>query len=68
MVVLLDDPPLNALVVKHWGRLDKGSRGEKLAEVRRLTNDLNAGLATRKGGASLQETLCLLSSDFWRRD
>ena len=58
MVVLLDDPTLNALVVKHWGRLDKGSRGEKLAEVRRLTNDLNAGVGNAEKGSVLYRKHC----------
>jgi putative membrane-bound dehydrogenase-like protein len=41
-VALLDDPDLDALVKKHWGKLDAGTPEEKLAEVRRLNNDVRA--------------------------
>ena len=40
-ITLLEDPELDALVVKHWGQFGK-TREEKLAEVRRLNNDLRA--------------------------
>ena len=42
-VALLDDSQLDALVSKHWGKLQSSTREEKLAEVRRLNNDLRAG-------------------------
>lgn len=41
-VALLEDKGLDALVIKHWGKLDGATREEKLAEVRRLNNDLRA--------------------------
>jgi putative heme-binding domain-containing protein len=41
-VALLENEELDALVLKHWGRLQGGTREEKLAEVRRLNNDLRA--------------------------
>ncbi|MFM8286298.1 MAG: c-type cytochrome, partial [Planctomycetaceae bacterium] len=41
-VALLENEELDALVMKHWGRLQGGTREEKLAEVRRLNNDLRA--------------------------
>src|SRR5262249_7493716 len=34
---------LQTLVRKHWGRVSAGTPEEKLAEMRRLNNDLNAG-------------------------
>ena len=40
-ISLLEDPELDALVIKHWGQFGK-TREEKLAEVRRLNNDLRA--------------------------
>ncbi len=40
-ISLLEDPELDALVIKHWGQFGK-TREEKLAEVRRLNNDVRA--------------------------
>src|SRR5262249_28712445 len=37
------DPQLDALVRKHWGTVTPGTPEEKLAEMRRLANDLRAG-------------------------
>ncbi|HUP80113.1 MAG TPA: hypothetical protein VM260_16280, partial [Pirellula sp.] len=42
-VALLGDSQLDALASKHWGKLQSSTREEKLAEVRRLNNDLRAG-------------------------
>ncbi len=42
-VALHGDSQLDALVTKHWGKLQGSTREEKLAEVRRLNNDLRAG-------------------------
>ena len=42
-VALFGDPALDALVRKHWGAVTIGTPEEKLAEVRRLNNDLRAG-------------------------
>jgi len=41
-VALLGDPELDALVKKHWGNLAAATPEEKLAEVRRLNNDVRA--------------------------
>jgi len=41
-VASFDDADLDALVAKHWGRLESATPEEKLAEVRRLNNDLRA--------------------------
>ena len=40
-ISLLEDPELDSLVTKHWGQFGK-TREEKLAEVRRLNNDVRA--------------------------
>jgi putative membrane-bound dehydrogenase-like protein len=42
-VALFGDPALDSLVRKHWGAVTIGTPEEKLAEVRRLNNDLRAG-------------------------
>ena len=42
-VALHGDPRLDALVRKHWGSVQPGTAEEKLAEIRRLSNDLRAG-------------------------
>lgn len=42
-VALLNDDRMDAIVVQHWGSLKPPTPGEKLAEVRRLNNDLRAG-------------------------
>ncbi len=39
---LFGDPKLDAIIAKHWGQLQSSTREEKLAEVRRLNNDLRA--------------------------
>jgi putative heme-binding domain-containing protein len=41
-VALFEDTAMAALVRRHWGQLQAESRGEMLAEVRRLNNDLRA--------------------------
>jgi putative heme-binding domain-containing protein len=48
-VALHEDDNLNALVRKHWGKIDGGTPEERLADIRRFNNDLRAfgGDATR---------------------
>ncbi len=46
-------PEVDRLIAKHWGRIAPASPGEKLAEVRRLNNDLNAGLGDPANGHKL---------------
>jgi putative heme-binding domain-containing protein len=48
-----EDPALHALVRKHWGAIGQGSAEEKLAEVRRLNNDLRAGTGDARSGQRL---------------
>jgi putative heme-binding domain-containing protein len=53
IVALHNDPDLDALVRKHWGTVRAGTPEEKLAEVRRLGNDLRAGSGDRDRGKVL---------------
>ena len=52
-VALHGDPRLDALVRKHWGSIQPGTAEEKLAEIRRLSNDLRAGPGDRTRGREL---------------
>jgi len=57
-VALFADPGLDALVAKHWGQLHSATREEKLAEVRRLNNDLRAGPGNFESGKRLFKKHC----------
>lgn len=57
-VAVLGDEKLNSIVAKHWGQLRSSSPGEKLAEVRRLNNDLNAGSGNLASGKLLYKRHC----------
>lgn len=57
-VALFGDPQLDALVTKHWGKLQGGTREEKLAEVRRLNNDLRAASGNHTVGQQLFKKHC----------
>lgn len=57
-VSLLEDSELNALVTKHWGKLQAGTPEEMLAEVRRLNNDLRAGVGDTSKGRVLFKKHC----------
>jgi putative membrane-bound dehydrogenase-like protein len=57
-VAQLDDEGLNALVAKHWGKLEGATREEKLAEVRRLNNDLRAAAGAYDAGKRLFHKHC----------
>ena len=57
-VALLNDPSLAPLVAKHWGRLEGATREEKLAEVRRLNNDLRAAGGDPQAGRKLFQKHC----------
>ena len=41
-IALHEDKVLDALIEKHWGRVSGGAPEEKLAEMRRLNNDVRA--------------------------
>jgi putative heme-binding domain-containing protein len=47
------DPGLDALVRKHWGAVKAGTPEEKLAEMRRIANDLRAGPGEPARGKAL---------------
>ncbi|MFM8477119.1 MAG: c-type cytochrome, partial [Planctomycetaceae bacterium] len=55
---LFDSPPLQQLVSKHWGRLQSATPEEKLAEVRRLHNDLRAAAGNAESGRALFKKHC----------
>ncbi|MFO0906233.1 MAG: PVC-type heme-binding CxxCH protein [Pirellulales bacterium] len=57
-IALLNEPTLMPLVVKHWGRLEGATREEKLAEVRRLNNDLRAAAGDPMAGRMLFQKHC----------
>ena len=58
-VALHGDAELDELVRKHWGRFET-SRGEKLAEVRRLSNDLRATAGSPVAGAAIFKKNCAI--------
>jgi putative heme-binding domain-containing protein len=57
-VALFGDAQLDALVVKHWGKLQGATREEKLAEVRRLNNDVRAAAGDTTAGQALFKKNC----------
>jgi putative membrane-bound dehydrogenase-like protein len=52
-VALHHDAELDRLVRKHWGNVQGGTPEEKLAEMRRLSNDLRAGTGDPARGREL---------------
>jgi putative heme-binding domain-containing protein len=52
-IAALGDPELDRLVRKYWGTLTGATPEAKLAEVRRLNNDLRAGTGDRERGRAL---------------
>jgi putative heme-binding domain-containing protein len=57
-IALLGDSKLDALVTRHWGKVQGSSREERLAEVRRLNNDLRAGVGYIESGKVLFNQHC----------
>lgn len=57
-IALLNDAELDAIVVKHWGRMQSASREEKLAEVRRLNNDVRAATGDVIAGRAVFQKHC----------
>jgi putative heme-binding domain-containing protein len=55
---VLEDPQLNALVAKHWGKLTAATREEKLAEIRRLNNDLRVAPGNAAAGKAVYQKHC----------
>jgi putative membrane-bound dehydrogenase-like protein len=58
VIALHKDPELDEIVRRHWGRLEPGTPEEKLAEMRRLNNDLNAGPGEATSGRAIFQRLC----------
>jgi putative heme-binding domain-containing protein len=58
IVALLKDRTLDDLVRKHWGSIRPGTPEEKLAEMRRLSNDLRAGAGNARAGHELFKKHC----------
>lgn len=56
-LAIFGDSGIDAMVQKHWGRLGT-SRGEKLAEVRRLSNDLRAASGDVHMGKAIFKKNC----------
>jgi putative membrane-bound dehydrogenase-like protein len=58
LITLHDDRQLDALMRKHWGNVSAGTPEEKLAEMRRLSNDLRAGPGNPTIGKELFRKHC----------
>ncbi len=58
LLALLGDAGIDAAVRKHWGRVTPGTAEEKLAEVRRFSNDLRAGPGDVARGKALFTRHC----------
>ncbi len=57
-VPLFGGKQLDELIRKHWGNVTPGTPEEKLAEMRRLNNDLNAGRGDPARGRELFVKTC----------
>ncbi len=58
VVALHEDPALDELVKKHWGAVGRGTPEERLAEMRRLNNDLRAASGDPAAGKALFAKHC----------
>jgi putative membrane-bound dehydrogenase-like protein len=58
VVALHEDRALDELVRKHWGNIQPGTPEEKLAEMRRLSNDLRAAEGKPSAGRVLFRKHC----------
>jgi putative heme-binding domain-containing protein len=57
-LALFKDKKMDEMVRKRWGNVQPGTSEEKLAEVRRLTNDLRAGTGDARPGRELYRKHC----------
>ena len=57
VVALHHDDRLDALVKKHWGAIHGGTPEERLAEMRRINNDLRPAPATRRPAANCSPSI-----------
>ncbi len=60
-----NDSRINDLVRKLWGKLDRATPEEKLAEVRRLNNDLRAATGNVTAGSALFKKHCAACHQFF---
>jgi putative heme-binding domain-containing protein len=58
IVALHQDQQLDALVKKHWGTIQSGTPEERLAEMRRINNDLRAAGGDLSAGKALFAKHC----------
>jgi putative membrane-bound dehydrogenase-like protein len=58
LLALLNDAAVNAKVGKHWGNVTPGTPEEKLAEIRRFSNDLRAAPGDSARGNALFTKHC----------
>jgi putative membrane-bound dehydrogenase-like protein len=58
LVALHADPGLDAIVKQHWGSVQSGTPEERLAEMRRINNDLRAARGDPDSGKRLFVTHC----------
>jgi len=64
VVALHKDKELDALVRKHWGNVSAGTPEEKLAEVRRLNNDVRAFPGDPQAGLAVFSKHCAVCHKF----
>jgi putative membrane-bound dehydrogenase-like protein len=57
-VALFHDNELDGIVKKHWGSIREGTPEERLAEMRRINNDLRAATGDPRVGKALFEKHC----------
>jgi putative heme-binding domain-containing protein len=59
-ISLYQDKQLDDLVRKNWGNITSGTPDEKLAEMRRLNNDLRAGVGDPVKGREVFKNTCAI--------